>query len=417
VDLTPTGNPGVDLVKAINAAKIQGAQNALANQILNTQMPPRAGLVAPGVNPQTGQANVLPAGLPTVGTPPQSGGMGELQLRQQLAQQGLANQLKQAQIARELALTRSATTGRGTGQGSAAGWAANLGGGGQGGQGGRGAQGGRGGKPAAYVAGSGDVTNDPGTDNFDQIRADADAQYGKGAFDTLTKNLSNLRPDGKGNMVLMKPRMDTSDSANPKPMLDPNGNPVMEPVLDKNGLPAYSIPATDAQYWGERYNATRIRQGQGYIGNLTGINPNSGEPGGTQANPVRVDNNLTLRSLPFNTWMLMDDGSVRQKQPLSPGQAPTGQAAAGQAPTGQAPTGQAPAGQAPTAAAAAPPAQAPVDQTTTAPLEQQPDDTTNVGAEPEGETGQGATSFNPVPNPDYLAGIDRTLQKPQDYWT
>jgi hypothetical protein len=50
------------MIQANRQAKAQAAQDAVANQLLQQHgwaPPPRAGLVAPGVNPQTGQPNVL----------------------------------------------------------------------------------------------------------------------------------------------------------------------------------------------------------------------------------------------------------------------------------------------------------------------------------------------------------------------
>src|SRR5260370_26619639 len=55
VDTTPTGSIGGDIIKAIGNTIQQNRQNAIANQIMNTQTPPRAGAVGPVVNPATGQ--------------------------------------------------------------------------------------------------------------------------------------------------------------------------------------------------------------------------------------------------------------------------------------------------------------------------------------------------------------------------
>jgi len=313
VDLTPTGNPGVDLVKAINATMQQNRQNAVANQILNTQNPPRAGLVGAGVNPATGQANVLPAHLNTLGSAPQTGGLGELQMRQAMQQQDLADQLQRARLASEIALARQrsiASRGNVAPGGSGSQWRQSL----QSGQPGQPAQpgqpgqpgvrSGKAGKAAAYVPNSGDVQNDPATDDMTKIAADFNATYGGGSggkgqgpnlFSKFASNISNLRPDGKGNLVLT----------------DPNGNP----ITDKDGLPSYSIPAKDATYWQRRVNAARARSGLGYLGDLEGTNPNSGQPAGSMVNPVAVDDNLTLRSLPNNTYFRASDGSVHQKVP------------------------------------------------------------------------------------------------------
>jgi hypothetical protein len=92
------------------------------------------------------------------------------------------------------------------------------------------------------VAGSGDVENDPGTDNFGQIQTDVDSQYGKGMYTKLVHNLGNMRPDGKGNMVLMKPPEEDYVPDPNKP--DPNQG--WTPVTDKNGVNTYSLPIQDA---------------------------------------------------------------------------------------------------------------------------------------------------------------------------
>src|SRR4029077_8732712 len=74
IDTTPTGSIGGDIIKAIGNTIQQNRQNAAANQIMNTQPPPRAGLVAPGVSPTPGAPNVIAPGTAITGTPPQSGG-------------------------------------------------------------------------------------------------------------------------------------------------------------------------------------------------------------------------------------------------------------------------------------------------------------------------------------------------------
>ena len=316
IDTSSTGNVGGDIVKAIGNQIQLNRQNAIANQIMNTQNAPRAGLFAPGVSPTTGQPNVIGANVPTTGTSPLTGGVGELQMRQQVQQQGLADQLQRAKIGAQLALANQrAIAARGVGGGgggSAARWKQYLSGQGQGGAPGAAA---KGGKPAPYVAGSGDVQNDPGTDDYSKIRTDFDAQpgQGNGSFDIFARNLGNLRDDGKGNLVVMKTVPDPSDPT----------KTIQVPATDKNGLPLFSIPKNDAQFYTNRVNATRIRTGQPYVGNLPdGINPNSGQPSGTQINPIQIKagDNLTLRSLPYGTWMRLPDGSIRPKQPLGQGQ-------------------------------------------------------------------------------------------------
>ena len=306
VDLTPTGNPGVDLVKAINAMRIQGQQNAIANQILNTQNPPRAAWVG-GTPP--------PAGVPTTGTPPQTGGVGELQMRQQVQQQDLADQLQRAKIASEIALARSrsiASRGNVVPGGSGSRWRQSL----QPGQPGQPAQpsarSGKPGKPAGYVPGSGDVENDSSTDNFSQIRADFDAQHGKGSYDAFTRNLGTLQDDGKGSMVLQ----------------------------DQNGKILFSVPKNDVPYWTQRVNAARAAGGQGYLGDPPpGQNPNSGQPGGSQVNPFVPKSNLEVRSLPYGSYMIdPQSGQLTIKnRPQQGNQPPAGQSAQAQQPAQAAP--------------------------------------------------------------------------------
>src|SRR5262245_53742343 len=165
IDTRSTGNIGGDIIKAIGNEIQMRRQNEVANQILNTQTPPRGALVAPGVNPATGQPNVIRPGTPTFGSAPATGGMGELELRQQLAQSDLADQLKRAQIAEHLARAQKLTTPPRE-------------------------QPVKPGKPGKYVAGSGDWANDSSTDRFNQIQADTDAQYGKNAYNSLVTNLN-----------------------------------------------------------------------------------------------------------------------------------------------------------------------------------------------------------------------------------
>src|SRR5215475_687001 len=263
IDTRPTGDMGTDLVKLANAITQQRAQDALANQILNTQAPPRAGLVAPGVSPTTGQPNVIRPGTPTFGSAPATGGMGELQMRQQLAQSDLADQLKRAQIAEHLARAQKLTTPPRE-------------------------QPAKPGKPGKYVAGSGDWANDSSTDRFNQIQADTDAQYGKNAYNSLVTNLNNIQDDGQGNLVVMQP-----DKSDPSKMV-----PV--PI---------GISTADGMRLMQRYNAARVASGQDPIYPKAypapqGTNPNSGQPGGSTINPFAPKTNLEVRSLPYGSYII-----------------------------------------------------------------------------------------------------------------
>jgi hypothetical protein len=317
IDASSTGNIGGDIVKAIGNQIQMNRQNAVANQILNTQNAPRAGLVAPGLNPATGAANLIRPGTPTTGTSPLTGGIGELQMRQQLQQQDLADQLQKAKIASELALTHQrqvASSPAGGLPGNRSRWLTGP----QGGQ--AGVKGGKATKPAPYVAGSSDP-QDPSSDDFGKVAADFNSTYGGGGktnlFNKFASNLGNLQPDGKGHMIIMGPNPNFDQS---KP--ESADNPKTAPVTGKDGLPVYSIPVKDADFWAKRYNAARIAKGMDPLGNLPdGINPNSGKPGGSdQVNPIDVPDNLTLRSLPMKTWMRLPDGSIKQKLPAGPSQ-------------------------------------------------------------------------------------------------
>jgi hypothetical protein len=299
IDATPTGNVGGDIVKAIANTIQANRQNAAANQILNTQTPPRAGAVGPVVDPGTGQ--VTGGITPTIGTPPQTGGAGELQMRQQMSQQDLADQLQKAKIASELALAQKRTGqgGGGRGGGGGGGGAAGGGGGGNarrwkdylgGGQGAGNVPGGtKAGKPT-YEPYSIDAETDSRADAFPHIQADFDAKYGKGMYQKVVPNLGNATPDAKGNIV----------------------------VNDAKGDPLVTLPPQEATYWQNRFNAGSVAVGHPTVGQLSGgINPNSGQPPGTQVNPVKVENNLQLRALPYDTWIQGPDGSVTQKKPLA----------------------------------------------------------------------------------------------------
>jgi hypothetical protein len=297
VDTSSTGNIGGDLAKAVINTIQANRQNAAANAILNTQTPPRAGAVGPVVNPATGQvtSNITP----TVGTAPQTGGVGELQMRQQMQQQDLADQLQKAKIASELALAQQRTgrgqgQGQGQGQGNARRWQQYLGSDQSAGK-----AAGKAGKPAAYEPGSIDPNTDPNADKFSVVQADFDAQYGKGAYAKVAPRLGNVVPDDKGNYV----------------------------VQDDKGNTIVSLPPSDANYWLARVNAARVRSGQQPMltDKFPSANPNSGQPGGTEVNPYKPSNQLEARSLPYKSFFIdPTTGQVGQKLPEEK-QAPAGQ--------------------------------------------------------------------------------------------
>src|SRR5215471_572000 len=62
------------LAKIFQTQNEQQRADAIANQLMNTANPPRAALVSAGVNPVSGRANVIPAGVSTAGTSPITGG-------------------------------------------------------------------------------------------------------------------------------------------------------------------------------------------------------------------------------------------------------------------------------------------------------------------------------------------------------
>jgi hypothetical protein len=291
IDTTPTGNVGGDLAKAIMNTIQGNRQNAAANAILNTQTPPRAGAVGPVVDPATGQitSNITP----TVGTAPQTGGMGELQMRQQMQQQDLADQLQKAKIASELALAAQRTgggRGRGGGGGGGGGggnaqrWQQYLGGGQQG------VKPGKAGKPVPYQSGDVDPMTDPAADKFQVVQADFDAKYGKGAYAKIAPNLPNATVDDKGNYVITNPKGDT----------------------------VMTLPPDQANYWLSRYNAASVRSGQQpiFTDKFPSANPNSGKAAGTQENPYTPTNQLEARSLPYNSFFVdPNTGQIGQKLP------------------------------------------------------------------------------------------------------
>jgi hypothetical protein len=284
------------LMQQRQAAQQQAKINAVANQLMNTANPPRAGLVAPGVNPATGRPNVIPAGVPTTGTAPSTGGLAEMRVRQEFEKNQLADAYQKARIANLLNPPGRGGRGAGgggvggTGTGNAQRWTQYLGG--QGSQGG----GGKPGKPAPYVPNSIDANTDPRADDFSKIQADFDAKYGKGAYGKVAPNLGTAQPSSDGKSVII------------------GSNP------DK---PVMTMSPQEAQYWKNRYNAANVAAGHPTIGGLgPGTNPNSGQAAGTEVNPAQVKNNLDLRALPMGTWFTGPDGQTHQKIPQA---APQGQ--------------------------------------------------------------------------------------------
>jgi len=103
------------IAKVVQARQQQAQQakmDAVANQLMNTQNAPRAALAGQGNVPSSvwnspaTWATIRQKNLGITGTQPLEGGLAELSLRQQFAQQQLENAYKQAQIADLLAKTQ-----------------------------------------------------------------------------------------------------------------------------------------------------------------------------------------------------------------------------------------------------------------------------------------------------------------------
>jgi hypothetical protein len=279
-------------------------QNQVANQLLAQYYPDQAGTTDPNADLSTDLPEDVSPDIGGTGTSDVQGnfqgGAAELKMRQDAAKQALGiqnvqDEIAQRQAARALASKKAA--GVGLGAGSASRWLAG-GGDGQGGYGGQGGQRGRGGKQPAYVAGSGDVQNDESTDNFDQIRADFDNQYGKGAFD-------KFQAEGGGSEVLDKDGNLTGYSVGGVTSTDANGNPVVKKP------PIATVPVQDASMWMQRVNAARNKAGQQPVEKMIGKdsvygqpqNPGSTAKAGTAQNPIVAQSALHVRSLPFGTYV------------------------------------------------------------------------------------------------------------------
>jgi hypothetical protein len=270
-------------IQGLGTALAQGIQqqkqNDVANQLLNQDYPSTP--ADPNLDPDADLSTDLPEDVSTdvggTASPGQQGnfqgGQAELAMRMQAAKESLGIQNLQSEIAQRkaaAALAGQKAAGVRLGGGSSSRWlAGNTG---QTGTGPRG-RGTAAGKPAAYVAGSGDVENDESTDNFSQIRSDFDNQHGKGTFDQFqAQNGGTKNADGSYS------------------------------INDKNGVPIATVQASDVPQWMQRVNAARVKRNQQPIGSLgTGQNPTSTAPVGTAGNPVVAQSTLHVRSLPFGT--------------------------------------------------------------------------------------------------------------------
>jgi len=301
-------------IQGLGTALAQGIaqqkQNQVANQLLNQDYPSTP--ADPNLDPDADLSTDLPEDVSTdVGgeaSPGQQGnfqgGQAELALRMQAAKEQLSMQDMQQKIAQSkaaVALAGQKATGFRLGGGSSSRWLSGNTGDGTVGTTGAGPRGRATGKPAAYVAGSGDVQNDESTDNFSQIRADFDNQYGDGAFD-------KFQGENGGTEVLDKDGNLTGYSVGGVTTQDANGNPVVKKA------PMATVPVQDAPMWMQRVNAARLKAGQQPVEKMIGKdsvygqpqNPTSTAKAGTPGNPVVVDSKapaskLQIRGLPYNT--------------------------------------------------------------------------------------------------------------------
>ena len=306
---------GKDFAGAIAQLMNQGKQDKVANALLAQYYPDTP--ADPNLDPNADLSTDLPEDVSTdVGGTASpgvqgnfQGGAAELQMRQEAAKEALSQQSVQEQIAQRQAAAKLASTkaaGVTVGGGSSSRWQA---GGGQDGQGGQ-RGGGRNTKAPAYVPGSGDVENDESTDDFSQIRADFDNQYGKGAFDQFqAEGGGQEQLDKDGNLI-------GYSITGPKTRAEPDGKPIA------------TVPVQDASMWLQRVNAARNKAGQQPLPKMIGKdsvygapqNPSSTAKAGSQTNPIILTSKLQTRSLPFGTWVTdPNTGQTYQKQK------PTGQ--------------------------------------------------------------------------------------------
>ena len=291
---------GKDFGSTIATLMNQGKQDKVANALLAQYYPDQAGTTDPNADLLTDLPEDVSPDIGGTGTSDVQGnfqgGAAELKMRQDVAKEALGIQSVQSEIAQRQAAAKLASTkaaGVTLGGGSSSRWL--QGGGQQDGQGGGQRGGSRSTKAPAYVAGSGNVENDESTDDFSQIRADFDNQYGKkGVFDQFqAENGGKEVLDKNGNLTGYSVGQDIDKDGNPK------------------GAPDAFVPVQDAQRWMQRVNAARNKAGQQPIEKMIGKdsvygqpqNPGSTEKAGTQTNPIVLQTPLQTRSLPFGTWV------------------------------------------------------------------------------------------------------------------
>ncbi len=286
------------------AGAIQDArQNAVANQLMNTQNPPRAALVSPGYSPggdttdpnadlstdlpqdvspviggtDTGDMtpNVIPAGVPTYGTAPATGGIAEMKLRQeaakeQLNQQNIQSEIAKRQAAANLANIRTGLAARGTQPqgGNASAWSG---------------YGQSQGQPTAKgktVAPTGPLNTTPLTD-FSQLQQHINGMYGKGTYESIVNNL---------------------DSA------DTTTNPGYVTFADSKGN-QQKIPSSEFGIYQKQYNALRISKG---LPPVYGKGQDA-TVGDSATNPIPITNDLDAATVPPGKYFRRPDGQIGQR--------------------------------------------------------------------------------------------------------
>jgi hypothetical protein len=288
---------------AIKSAQQQAAQDAVANQLMNTATPPRAALVSPGyapgidtsdpnadlstdlpqdVSPTIGGAatdtsggftpNVIPAGVPTTGTAPITGGVAEMKLRQQFGQSQLADQIQQARLAKLLE-PPAGRLGVQPQPGDAGAWSGyNMT------QQQPGIPATRGARGQQAQAQPVQIGSEPVT-NQSQLVQHFDGTYGKGSFSKVLSNLDTVDTTTTPGYVLAGP-------------------------TDKQ----IKVPLGDAQVYVKQMNAIRNRQGLAPLP-VPGEDPSLGKD---QTNPYPTTNNLDVYSRPPGSWVRLPNGNIAQ---------------------------------------------------------------------------------------------------------
>ncbi|PYK18094.1 MAG: hypothetical protein DME55_07695 [Verrucomicrobia bacterium] len=293
------------LAKAIAAAREQEARNRVANRIMNTAYAPRAGFVG-GTAPA--------AGVPLAGTAPERGGAAAMDeaIRGQQLINALQNQKIAAQRQQTAAETmemrrRAAMAGGGAGRspwrpGGGASAAPVLS------QGGGQAPGGKPGKPTKYEPGS-STPDDQSYYNYNNHRADVDAQHGKGTFDRLQAATGLVEQDSNTGQYISKDP-DTVD-------VDPKTGAIT--LKPKGSYPGAHISSEEVQSNMARYDATSVQRGgkPSYVDRYMGsAAPQSGLGAGSQENPYTPKGTVELNAVPEGGWFVSpSDGKTYQKQP------------------------------------------------------------------------------------------------------